>query len=98
MIATSGGLHVSSGEDSAVLPAGEPITAIHAAGEVVWVLAGRRDLYRVAAGTTERLASLEGDDRGISLGVHSGTAWVGGDRGAPLASVRVPSRRGDGVP
>ena len=80
MIGTPGGLHVSHGEDRAVLLAGEPITAIDADGDDLWVLAGRRDLHRVAAGTAEQVASLEGDDRGICLGIHSGTVWVGGDR------------------
>ncbi len=80
MIGSSDGLHVPNGEDGAVLLAGEPITAISAAGDDLWVLAGRRDLHRVAAGTVERVAGLEGDARGICLGVHSGTVWVGGDR------------------
>ena len=82
VIGTSGGLHVSNGEARAVLLAGEPITAIYAAGDDLWVLAGRRHLHRVAAGAIERVASLEGDARGICLGVHAGTVWVGGDRAA----------------
>ena len=80
VIATSDGVHVSNGEDGAVLLAGEAVTAIDGAGDELWVLAGGRHVYRVAAGTAERVAGLEGDARGTCLGVHTGTVWVGGDR------------------
>jgi hypothetical protein len=80
VIATSAGVHVSNGEDGAALLAGEAVTAIDGAGDDLWVLAGRRHLYRVTTGTAERVASLEGDARGTCLGVHTDTVWVGGDR------------------
>jgi hypothetical protein len=80
VIATSSGLHTPDGDDGALLLAGQPITAVGAAGDDLWILADRRHLHRVAAGTVERVASLEGDAGGICLGVHAGTVWVGGER------------------
>ena len=79
VIGTANGLHVSDGDDGAVLLAGESITAIDAAGDDLWVLAGGRHLYRIAGRTPERVASVEDDAHAICLVVHSGTVWVGGN-------------------
>ena len=59
--------------------AGTPITAVHADGTDIWVLAAQRDLHRLTGGTVEHVASLGGGASGICLTTHGGTVWVGGD-------------------
>lgn len=58
---------------------GAPVTAVHADGATLWVLAAGRDLWRVADGTAEVVARLERDAAGTCVGTHGGTVWVGGD-------------------
>jgi hypothetical protein len=59
--------------------AGAAITAVHASGDDLWVLADRRDLYRVTEGFADLIASLDRDASGICVAIHGGAVWVGGD-------------------
>ena len=58
---------------------GAPITAVHSSGDDLWVLADRRDLYRVTDGFADLIASLDHDASGTCVGTHDGAVWVGGD-------------------
>jgi hypothetical protein len=58
---------------------GTAITAIHSTGDELWVLAGRRDLFRVTDGVADLIASLDPDESGTCIGTHGGAVWVGGD-------------------
>ena len=57
---------------------GTAITAVHAAGDDLWVLADRRDLYRVTDGVADLIASLDRSESGTCVGTHDGAVWVGG--------------------
>jgi hypothetical protein len=79
ILATAQGLRLldSTGANGDPLD-GASITAVHAAGDDVWVLADRRDLYRVTDGVADLVASLDHGASGICVGTHDGTVWVGG--------------------
>jgi hypothetical protein len=79
ILATARGLRVldSTGANGDPLD-GASITAVHASGDDVWVLADRRDLYRVTDGFADLVASLDHGASGICIGTHDGTVWVGG--------------------
>jgi hypothetical protein len=79
VIGTSSGLRTVG--DAAPVPdlARSPITAVHADGNILWVLADRKDLYRVDGDNAEHVARLA-DPRGTCLGSHRGTLFVGGAR------------------
>jgi hypothetical protein len=53
------------------------ITSIHADGDDIWILADRRDLYRVREGASDFVAGL-GDTVGTVVGTHRGAVFVGG--------------------
>ncbi len=59
--------------------AGTPITAVHADGRDIWVLADHRHVHRVRDTTIEQVASLASGTSGNCLTTHGGTVWVGGD-------------------
>ena len=78
VIATAHGLRPLEGESLESL-ADVSITSIHADGDDLWVLAGRRDLHRVRSGTSTLVARLD-DAVGAVVGTHGGAVWVGGHR------------------
>jgi hypothetical protein len=78
IIGTAGGLRF--GEDAQHDPLdGAAITAILPAGDDLWVLVARRDLYQVSDGVADLVASLRDGAEGICAGTHGGAVWVGGD-------------------
>jgi hypothetical protein len=79
LIGTSSGLR--SVRDAAPIPELDdlPITAVHQDGAGLWVLADRRDLYRVDGDRAERVASLD-EGSGVCVGTHRGAVYVGGAR------------------
>lgn len=76
VVGTAKGLHLPGGHSDPL--AGAEITAIHAAGGELWVLAGRRHLHRLHDGHAELVAELD-VPAGICVASHAGTVWVGGD-------------------
>ena len=78
VVATAGGLRRAAGLD---LFEGERVTAVHADADALWVLVGKRDLYRLDGDSPELVASLE-EAAGTCLGSHDGSMWIGGDRAA----------------
>ena len=79
VLATAGGLRRVDGVD---LFEGERITALRADAGALWVLAGKRDLYRLEGDSPELVASLDDGVTGTCLGTHDGAVWVGGDPAA----------------
>lgn len=76
IIATAGGLRI--GDDTPLTPDLSPVTAVHADGESLWVLVGRRDVWRYGPDAARHVARLDdGDAR--CLTTHAGAVWVGGD-------------------
>ena len=55
------------------------ITAVHADGGDLWLLAERRDLYHVVGDRAERVATLA-DGSASCVGTHRGAVFVGGAR------------------
>jgi hypothetical protein len=80
IIGTARGLrHVDSGTVNGDPLDGAAITAVHSSGDDLWVLADRRDLYRVTDGFADLIASLDHGASGTCVGTHDGALWVGGD-------------------
>lgn len=77
VIGTAQGLQLL-GEHGSTLD-GVEVTAVHAAGRDLWVLADGRDLFRVANGAPELVASLADAATGTCVTSHGGDVWVGGD-------------------
>ena len=75
-MAAGDGLHLGGARADAL--AGHAITATAPHLDGLWVLADRRDLFRVDDGAIERVASLPGPV-GVCLHVHQGRVFVGGD-------------------
>jgi hypothetical protein len=78
VIATSNGVRLPDGDTIGTL-ADAPITSLHTAGDTLWALVARRDVYRVDAGTSELVARLDEPAGGV-IGTHRGVVWVGGQR------------------
>ena len=60
---------------------GARITAVHADTGGLWVLVGKRDLYRLDGDSPELVASLD-EAAGTCVGGHGGLVWIGGDPAA----------------
>jgi hypothetical protein len=58
---------------------GAPVTAVHVDGATLWVLTSGRDLWRVADGHADVVASLESGATASCVGTHGGAVFVGGD-------------------
>jgi len=80
LIGTSDGL-VTSPPDEHRLLTGAAVTAVHAAGDDVWVLVGGHDLLRLRGDDVETVATVP-DGAGGCIATHAGTVWVGGRRAA----------------
>ena len=78
VIGTAGGLRRVDGVDPFD---GARITAVHHDAGGLWVLVGKRDLYRLDGDSPELVASLE-DAAGTCVGGHDGLVWIGGDPAA----------------
>src|SRR5687768_9329137 len=78
VIATAHGVRLPDDESLESL-ADVSITSIHADGDDLWALAGRRDLHRVRGDRSTPVARLD-DAVGTVVGTHRGTVWVGGHR------------------
>jgi hypothetical protein len=78
VIATVAGLHLLDRRAAGPL-AEARISAVHSDDDALWVLAAGRDLYRVARGGPEPIASLGDGAVGSCIGTHRGEVWVGGD-------------------
>jgi hypothetical protein len=78
IIGTVEGLRLLGDGDSDPLE-GAAVTAVHSYGVELWVLVGRRDLYRVGNDMIELVATLGAGASGTCVGTHDGTVWVGGD-------------------
>jgi hypothetical protein len=79
VLATAGGLRRVGGVD---LFEGERITAVRADADALWVLASKRDLYRLDGDSPELVASLDDGVTGTCIGTHDGAVWIGGDPAA----------------
>jgi hypothetical protein len=58
---------------------GATVTAVQADGTALWVLTSQRDLWRVADGHAEVVASLIPGAAGSCIGTHRDAVFVGGD-------------------
>jgi hypothetical protein len=78
VIGTADGVQLL-GRAGAPALAGTPITAVHADGADIWVLAEGRDIHRIAGTATTSVTALPDGTRGRCVAVHRGSVWVGGD-------------------